>query len=73
MNDFNYYMRRAIIEVLDSPGEVARLRVGPEKSYLLIKERDLRRLSALPPDAIIVSRTRGSTTWHLIVFNNQAK
>jgi hypothetical protein len=67
-NDFNYYARREKIPVLDGPAEIARLRDAGEKSYVLIKERALRKLPAMAAEAIIARRTLGDTTWYLLVL-----
>ena len=71
MNDFNYYTRREAIPVLATPEEIAKLRGAPQTSYLLIKERDLKRLPALPPATTLASRTLSSTTWFLLELRNQ--
>ena len=68
MNDFNFYMERAEIPVLAAEADITRLRKGTEASYLLIKERDLRRLKDLPRQSIIASATIGTTTWHLLAI-----
>lgn len=73
MNDFNYYTRREAIPVLATPGEVAKLRDSPQTSYLLIKERDFKRLSAPPAATTLASRMLGSTTWYLLEFGNQPR
>ena len=44
MHDFNFYTQRAEIPVLVSPIQIESLRARPEKSYLLIRQRDLRRI-----------------------------
>jgi 4-amino-4-deoxy-L-arabinose transferase-like glycosyltransferase len=72
MNDFNYYTERERIPVLRMREDVAKLRNTPQTSYLLIKERDLRRLPALPRTIMLASESRGSATWHLLEFRNQA-
>lgn len=68
MDDFNFYTGREKIPVLVTPAQVGSLRVGREKSYLLVKERDLRRLTDLPREWIIESASLGATTWHLVEF-----
>ena len=67
-NDFNYYAQRETIPVLDTPAEIARLRAGGEKSYVLIKQRALRKLPAVASDLIIAHSTLGKTTWYLLAF-----
>jgi len=71
MNDFNYYSEREMIPVLTSPAEAEKLRERQEHSYVLIKDRDLKRLTAIPADWIVASDSRGSRTWYLIGFNRR--
>jgi 4-amino-4-deoxy-L-arabinose transferase-like glycosyltransferase len=72
MHDFNFYTQREKIPVLASAAQVDSLRAGPEKSYLLIKQRDLSRLPDFPPQSIIASTSLGSTTWNLVEIKMQA-
>jgi 4-amino-4-deoxy-L-arabinose transferase-like glycosyltransferase len=71
-NDFNYYSERELIPVLTSPAQVEKLRARPENGYLLIKDRDLRELPAMPEDWIMASASNGSRTWYLFEFNKPA-
>jgi hypothetical protein len=72
MNDYIYYSEREMILVLASPGQAERLRERQEQSYLLIKDRDLKKLAAIPADWIVASDSRGSRTWYLVEFNRRA-
>ena len=65
MHDFNFYTQREEIPVLTSAAQIDSLRAGEEKSYLLIKQRDLRRLANRLPERIIVGTPIGNTTWNL--------
>jgi 4-amino-4-deoxy-L-arabinose transferase-like glycosyltransferase len=71
MNDFNFYTEREEIPVLSTAAQIETLRAGPEKSYLLVKERDLRRLPELPRAWFIASRSVGSTKWNLLEISSQ--
>ncbi len=66
MNDFNYYMAREVIPVLPTPTAVDALLARRQGGYLLVKERDLRRVTQLPRQWIVASEEKGNTTWHLI-------
>ena len=66
MNDFNYYTQREKIPVLTTPEEIATLRGGSEKSYLLVKESARRQLPAIAPESIRARGSLGSTTWYLV-------
>lgn len=72
MNDFNYYSEREIIPVLASPAEAEKLWEGQKHGYLLIKDRDLKKLASIPADWIVASDSRGSRTWYLVEFNRHA-
>ncbi len=44
MNDFNYYLERDAMPVLSSPADIEKLAGGAQTSYMLINDRDLKRL-----------------------------
>lgn len=66
MNDFNYYMGREVIPVLRAPHAVDALLACQQSGYLLIKERDLRRLPQLSRQWIVTSDARTTAVWHLV-------
>ncbi len=68
MNDFNFYLERATIPVLNSPADVERLRAGARASYLLIKARDLKKLNLLAPQRLVLSDSATSANWNLAEF-----
>jgi 4-amino-4-deoxy-L-arabinose transferase-like glycosyltransferase len=68
MNDFNFYTEREKIPVLSSPGELKRVREQPTAGFLLIKEHDLKRLSELGRDRVVVQGSVGSEIWNLITL-----
>jgi hypothetical protein len=72
MNDFNYYMARETIPILSSPERVYELLAGGKTSYMLVKERDFKRLPQLPQQKIVASDAKGSTTWYLVEIGNRA-
>ena len=71
MNDFNYYTERETIPILSSPLHVDKLIGRSENGYLLVKERDLKRLPKLSREWIVASETLGSTTWSLVEFKKR--
>ena len=71
MNDFNFYTERQKIPVLSTAAQIETLRAGREKSYLLVTERDLRRLPELPRAWLIASRSIGRTTWNVLEISSQ--
>lgn len=66
MNDFNYYTEREAIPLLSSPLHVDQLIGRSENGYLLVKERDLKRLPQISREWIVARETLGSTTWSLV-------
>ena len=72
MNDFNFYTGREKIPVLTAATQIEALRLDAEKSYLLVKERDLRKLPDFPAGSIIASTSIGSTIWRLVELKAQA-
>ena len=68
MNDFNFYLARAVVPVLPTPADVEKLLRAEQTGYILIKERDLRNLKIVAPARIVLSDGAGSTTWNLIEF-----
>lgn len=71
MHDFNYYMERETMPILATPQAVDALLASGPKGYMLIKERDLKRLASLPPEWIVASDRKGSATWNLVEFRNR--
>jgi hypothetical protein len=68
MNDFNFYLARAVMPVLLAPTDVEKLLDAGQTGYILIKERDLKNLKIAAPVRIVLSNGAGSTTWNLIAF-----
>jgi hypothetical protein len=66
MNDFNFYLERAVMPVLSTSVDVEKLLSGSQTSYILIKDRDLTNLKMIAPGQIVLSNGAGSTTWNLI-------
>jgi len=68
MNDFNFYLARAVMPVLPTPADIEKLLDAGQTSYILIKERDLKNLKIVAPARLVLSNGTGSTTWSLIEF-----
>jgi 4-amino-4-deoxy-L-arabinose transferase-like glycosyltransferase len=66
MNDFNYYMGREVISVLPTSKDVDALIAQAAGSYVLVKDRDLRRLPQPVGEWIVASDERFSATWYLL-------
>ncbi|HXG50980.1 MAG TPA: glycosyltransferase family 39 protein [candidate division Zixibacteria bacterium] len=66
MNDFNYYTGREVIEVVRSPAEVEKLLSAPFPVYLLIKDRDLKKLGIPMEGRVVAGSAVGGTAWSLL-------
>lgn len=65
MHDFNFYLGRDRVPVVESPADIQKLANGRQKNYMLIKDRDLKRRRVVPRQWIVRSEATG-TTWHLV-------
>lgn len=72
MHDFNYYLERESIPVLASPSELREVAAGRPGSYLLLRERDLKRLEPLPA-ALIARGHVGGKSWYLMRFGAESR
>ncbi|HEX2931126.1 MAG TPA: glycosyltransferase family 39 protein, partial [Candidatus Binatia bacterium] len=57
MNDFNFYLEREAIPVISSPLSVDNLIGRSESRYILVKERDLKKLPQLAREWIVASES----------------
>ncbi|MGH7823657.1 MAG: ArnT family glycosyltransferase [Candidatus Binatia bacterium] len=71
MNDFNYYTEREVIPIIKSKSQVEELLSEGSTGYLLVKERDLKRLNMISRDRIIATEDIGTTTWNLLSLGDQ--
>lgn len=67
-DDFNYYTNRPEIPVLKKSDDIARLGDSKGKSYLLIKQRELKALGDRAAGQRIAQTTLGNTTWYLLAL-----
>jgi 4-amino-4-deoxy-L-arabinose transferase-like glycosyltransferase len=72
MDDFNYYSEREVIPVIRSSLQVEKLSGLSENSYLLIKDRDLKRMPMIPAKWIVATDSTVGKTWYLIEFKKGA-
>lgn len=73
MNDFNYYLEREVIPVLRSPAEFDALLTRGQDGYILVKERDLKRVPSLARERIVLtSDDAGTTTWYLLALTSRS-
>jgi 4-amino-4-deoxy-L-arabinose transferase-like glycosyltransferase len=72
MHDFNYYLEREVIPILRSPPEVDALLARGRHGYMLVKERDLKRVPALALERVVLSSDDSDrTTWHLLELKSR--
>jgi len=66
MNDFNFYMEREVIPVLSSKAELENVVAQMKTAYVLIRERDLKKLEIAERAAIVAEDRVGDKKWHLV-------
>ncbi len=68
MNDFNFYLEREMIPVLSRPEDLARLETERGLVYLLIRDRDVRRVltSESSQWELVIERSTGRKKWKLM-------
>jgi hypothetical protein len=66
MNDYNFYIERAVIPVIKSPVELKKLLNQEQPAYMLIKQRDLDRLPMTVSNKVILQEGTGQRGWYLI-------
>lgn len=70
MNDFNFYTEREIIPVLSSQAELGNVMSQVKTAYMLIRERDLKKVNVEEARVIAVGRV-GDKKWHLVRLARQ--
>ena len=65
MSDFNYYAHRETIPVLRSMEALEQVSLQGQETYLLINERDLKKVRLGLLQSIVTERQVGETKWHL--------
>jgi hypothetical protein len=68
MNDYNFYMERAVIPVIKSHAELQKLMSKEQAGYLLIKDKDLARTGLIDKSRIILERGSEGRAWYLIAL-----
>ena len=68
MNDFNFYTEREVIPILSSPAEINTNVSRLGKAYLLIRERDLKRIKLEEGVKILAEGAVGEKKWYLILL-----
>lgn len=69
MNDFNFYTEREAIPVLSSQAEVENVVSRSNTVYMLIKERDLNKVSLGEKRKILAEGRVGSKKWYLVLIS----
>lgn len=70
MHDFNFYLEREVMPLLSSPADIEKLLGAAQTSYMLIKDRDIKRLKTTAPEWIVMTHSAGSTIWYLLQFKS---
>ena len=73
MNDYNFYMERAVIPVVASESELQTLLLQVEPAYMVVKDRDLKKLKLITRERIVFKAGAHERTWCLIALGSRAK
>jgi 4-amino-4-deoxy-L-arabinose transferase-like glycosyltransferase len=73
MNNYNFYMDRAVIPVVASQAELQTLALQEEPAYMLIKGRDLDKSKLIKRERIVFEAGAQERTWYLIALGSRAK
>jgi 4-amino-4-deoxy-L-arabinose transferase-like glycosyltransferase len=73
MNDFNYYTEREAIPVIPSAAALDALLARGQSGYILIKDRDFKRIQPIPPEWIVATDSKESTVWSLVKLGVQPR
>lgn len=71
MHDFNFYSTREVIPIIGTDSELRRLVAENRGGYLLIKDRDLKRIKLPAEENIVVTSGKESRLWHLIALDTR--
>lgn len=66
MNDFNFYTAREVIPVLSTTAEVKNLLAQAEGAYMVVRERDLKRLGLEGEVRTVAAAAVGGKEWRLV-------
>lgn len=73
MNDYNFYMKRAVIPVVASHAELQTLLLLVEPAYMVVKERDLKKLKLITRERIVFKAGARGRVWCLIVLGGRTR
>ena len=73
MSDFNYYAHRETIPVLRSMEALEQVSLQGQETYLLISERDLKKVRLGLLQSIVTERQVGETKWHLAKLSGSSQ
>ena len=71
MNDFNFYTEREVIPILSSEAELRQAISKAPSIYLLIRERDSKRLALGKGARVMAERGVGDKKWSLIRLSQE--
>ncbi|MGH7771010.1 MAG: ArnT family glycosyltransferase [Candidatus Binatia bacterium] len=69
MNDFNFYAEREVIPVLSSQADVEKIMAQEQTAYILMRDRDLKKVSVGVKGSMVATGRVGDKKWHLIKVN----
>ncbi len=69
MNDFNFYTEREAIPVLSSRTEIEKVVSRARQAYILVRDRDLKKLNFGEEGKVLAGDRVGSKKWFLVLVS----
>jgi 4-amino-4-deoxy-L-arabinose transferase-like glycosyltransferase len=73
MNDYNFYLERAVIPVVASQAETQTLLLKIEPAYMVVRDRDLKKLKWITRERILFKAGTRGRAWYLIALGSRTK
>lgn len=73
MNDYNFYLERTVIPVVASQAETQMLLVQAEPAYIMVRDRDLKKLKWITRERIVLKAGARERAWYLIALGGRTK
>lgn len=73
MNDFNFYTEREVIPILSSQAEVESMISQAKTAFMLIRERDLKKVNVEKRAEIVATGQVGDKKWYLIQITREGR
>lgn len=73
MNDYNFYLERTVIPIVASQAETQTLLLQAEPAYMVVRDRDLKKLKWITRERILFKAGARGRAWYLIALGDRIK